>query len=71
MDIKTIHISIKGETATGKSHVLTVIEKALKAEYGHDTMVTSRDLYLERNLNCSDNQMNKPDKARTVFVLTE
>lgn len=71
MDIKTIQISVKGETATGKSHVLSVIEKALKAEYGHDVMVASRDLYLERNLNCSDDQMNKPNKAKVVFVLSE
>ncbi|WP_151778772.1 hypothetical protein [Acinetobacter bereziniae] len=70
-NINTIQISISGDVGCGKSHILTVIEKALKAEYGHDLMVASRDLYLERNLNSSDNQMEKINKANTVIVLSE
>jgi ABC-type lipoprotein export system ATPase subunit len=70
-NINTIQISISGDVGCGKSHILTVIEKALKAEYGHDLMVASRDLYLERNLNSSDDQMEKINKANTVIVLSE
>lgn len=70
-NIKTIQISVIGGVGTGKSHVLATIQKALQSEYGHDLMVVSRDLYLERNLNVSDDKMEKPNKATTVMVLTE
>ena len=70
MEIKTIQINVKGETATGKSHILTVIEKALKAEYGNDLMIASRSLELERRM-IRDEDMAKPSKENTVVVLTD
>lgn len=70
-NMRMIQIAVVGGVGSGKSHVLATIQKALQSEYGHDLMVVSRDLYLERNLNVSDDKMEKPNKATTVMVLTE
>ncbi len=67
----TINICVSGGTSTGKSHVMTVIEKALKDEYGLHTQVCSYDLSIERNGIKSDEDMNKPNKADTIFYLEE
>lgn len=70
-NINTLQINVAGDVGSGKSHVLATIEKALKAEYGNDLMIASRDLQLERNLCGSDEGMVKLDKKNTVIVLTE
>lgn len=72
-DINIIHVSVTGNNVgIGKSHVLLVIEKALRAEYGNDLMLCSRDLQLEKNL-CGNNESSfeKLSKKNTVVVLTE
>lgn len=67
-DMKVIEIEVKGCTGSGKSHVLDLIERALKAEYGPHTQVASYDLSVERGLTSE----HQPPKAKdTVFVLTE
>jgi len=68
---KTINICVSGATSTGKSHVMTTIEKALKAEYGLHTQVCSYDLSVERNGVKSDDDMHKPNQADTIFYLEE
>ena len=68
---KTINICVSGTTSTGKSHVMTVIEKALRVEYGIHTQVCSYDLSVERNGVKSDNDMNQPNPADTIFYLEE
>lgn len=67
---KTINICVSGTTATGKSHVMTVIEKALKAEYGIHTQVCSYDLSVER-AGSKDKDMQKPNPADSIFYLEE
>lgn len=68
--MQTLEINVSGKVGAGKSHILTVIEKALKAEYGDDLMIVSRSLELERRM-CRDEDMAKLNKERTVIVLTE
>lgn len=70
MSINTIQINVSGDVGTGKSHILSVIEKALKAEYGNDLMLASRTLELERRM-CRDEDMAKLSKENTVIVLTD
>lgn len=70
MSINTIQINVSGDIGSGKSHILTVIEKALKAEYGDDLMIASRSLEIERRM-IRDEHMAKPSKENTVIVLTD
>jgi uridine kinase len=67
---KVINICVSGATSTGKSHVMTVIEKALKAEYGIHTQVCSYDLSVDRNGN-NDADMIMPQQADAIFYLEE
>lgn len=47
---KVIEIVVIGGTGSGKSHVLELIDKALRDGYGPHVQVVSRDLSLERGL---------------------
>ena len=67
---KTINICVSGTTSSGKSHVLTVIEKALIAEYGEHVQVCSHCLSIERAGN-NDEDMMKPNQQDTIFYLEE
>ncbi len=71
MTAKIIEISVCGPTSSGKSHVMNVIEKALIAEYGIHTQVSSYDLALERSGSGSEDGWNKPKPKNTVFILRE
>lgn len=71
MKTEVIEINVEGDVGSGKTHVLAVIEKALKAEYGHSVQVVSRVLTIERNLLGDDSNMTKPNLDNVVFVLRE
>ena len=71
MQTKVIEISVEGDVGTGKSHVLASIEQGLKAAYGQSVQVVSRDLFEERGLVGSDEEMTRPNLNNTVFVLRE
>ncbi len=47
---KVIQVVVTGATGSGKSHVLSVIDAALREVYGPHAQVVSRDLSLERGL---------------------
>ncbi|AMA46253.1 hypothetical protein [Pseudomonas alabamensis] len=65
---KTIEIVVSGPVGAGKSHVLALIERALRAEYGRDVCIVSPDLDAERQLG---NPGAKPDIKHVVFHLSE
>lgn len=66
-----VTIAISGPTSSGKSHIMAVIEKALKAEYGPHTQVASRDISMERgSVSKYPEDLNKP-KSTTIFHLVE
>ena len=64
---KVIEIVVIGGTGSGKSHVLELIDKALRDGYGPHVQVVSRDLALERALGGPG---AKPS-ADTIFSLKE
>lgn len=68
--MKVINIQVSGITSIGKSHVMAVISKALKAEYGIHTQVCSYDLSVERNGN-NDADMLRPKPENTIFSISE
>lgn len=68
--MNVIKIDVQGPTGVGKSHVLTVIKRALEAEYGLHTQVASYDLSMELAL-VKEDQMSHPHPSKTIFVLTE
>lgn len=65
---KVIEIVVIGGTGSGKSHVLELIDKALRTEYGHHAQIASHDLSLERGLG---NPGEKPRVSDTIFSLRE
>lgn len=71
MQTKVLEITVEGEVGTGKSHVLATIEQGLKAAYGQSVQVVSCDLFEERGLVGSDEEMSRPNLKDTVFVLRE
>ena len=68
--MRLINIKVEGATQIGKSHVMTIIEKALKREYGKDMQVCSYDLSVERN-GCNDEDMLRPSPSKVIFNLVE
>jgi energy-coupling factor transporter ATP-binding protein EcfA2 len=65
---KVIEIVVIGATGSGKSHVLDVIDRALRAEYGHHVQIVSHDLSYERGLGSPG---AKPSVSDTIFSLKE
>ena len=64
---KVIEIVVIGGTGSGKSHVLELIDKALRDGYGPHVQVVSRDLSLERGLGSPGAEPS----ADTIFNLKE
>lgn len=65
---KVIEILVIGDTGSGKSHVLELIDKALRDGYGPHVQITSHDLSLERGLGSPG---EKPRVSDTIFNLRE
>ena len=65
---KVIEILVIGDTGSGKSHVLELIDKALRDGYGPHVQIASHDLSLERGLG---NPGEKPRVSETIFNLRE
>ena len=65
---RVIEIVVIGATGSGKSHVLDVIDRALRSEYGHHVQIASHDLSCERGLGSPG---EKPKVAETIFSLKE
>ncbi|WP_434771257.1 hypothetical protein [Pseudomonas entomophila] len=65
---KTIEIVVSGPVGSGKSHVLALIERALRAEYSRDVCIVSPDLDAERRLGSPG---TKPDAHHVAFHLRE
>ncbi|WP_341522988.1 hypothetical protein AABC73_06970 [Pseudomonas sp. G.S.17] len=65
---KVIEILVIGDVGSGKSHVLELIDKALRAEYGHHVQIASHDLSCERGLGSPG---TKPRVSETIFSLRE
>jgi len=63
-----IAIVVSGPVGSGKSHVLALIERALRAEYGRDVCIVSPDLDAERQLG---NPGAEPDIKHVAFHLSE
>jgi hypothetical protein len=67
-----LEVIVKGNTGTGKSHVMAVIERALMLEYGDDVKITSEDLRAERNLVGEDiREWQRPDGKKVEMVIRE
>ena len=64
---KVIEIVVIGGAGSGKSHVLELIDKALRDGYGPHVQVVSRDLSLERGLGSPGAEPS----ADTIFNLKE
>lgn len=64
---KVLEIVVIGAVGSGKSHVLEVIDNALRKAYGPHAQVVSRELSLERDLGSPG---AKPD-LDTIFHLSE
>lgn len=65
---KVIEIVVIGGTGSGKSHVLDVIDYALRHEYGPHVQIASHDLSCERGLGSPG---EKPRVSDTIFNLRE
>jgi len=65
---QVIEIVVIGPVGSGKSHVLDLLAKALRREYGVHAQITSHELSRERNLG---NEPTKPCVADTIFNLRE
>jgi energy-coupling factor transporter ATP-binding protein EcfA2 len=65
---KVIEIVVFGATGSGKSHVLDLIDRALRSEYGHHVQIASHDLSCERGLGSPG---DKPKVSETIFSLKE
>lgn len=65
---KVIEIVVIGGTGSGKSHVLDVIDYALRHEYGPHVQIASHDLSCERGLGSPGSKPCVPD---TIFNLRE
>jgi energy-coupling factor transporter ATP-binding protein EcfA2 len=64
---KVIEVVVIGAVGSGKSHVLSLIDKALRDGYGPHTQIVSRELSMERGLG---NPGAQPS-ADTIFSLKE
>ena len=67
--VNQIQIEVRGLTSVGKSHVMTVIKKALEVEY-FGAQVCSYDLDIELNGN-NESDLFKPLPNNTVFWISE
>ncbi|WP_426113564.1 hypothetical protein [Pseudomonas sp. DSP3-2-2] len=65
---KVIDIVVIGATGSGKSHVLDLLARALRGEYGMHAQITSHELSIEKNLG---HELLKPRIADTIFNLRE
>lgn len=65
---KVIDIVVIGPTGSGKSHVLDLLARSLRGEYGMHAQITSHELSLEKNLG---HELLKPRIADTIFNLRE
>ncbi|QHC93856.1 hypothetical protein PspR84_04185 [Pseudomonas sp. R84] len=65
---KVIEIVVIGATGSGKSHVLELIDRALRSEYGHHIQIASHDLSCERGLGSPG---EAPRISETIFSLKE
>lgn len=65
---KVIEIVVIGGTGSGKSHVLELIDRALRSEFGHHVQIASHDLSCERGLGSPG---EKPRVSETIFSLKE
>ncbi|WP_240164784.1 hypothetical protein [Pseudomonas lactis] len=63
-----IEVVVIGAVGSGKSHVLDILAKALRCEYGMHAQITSHELSLEKNLG---HELARPRVADTIFNLTE
>lgn len=63
-----VEIVVIGPVGSGKSHVLDMIERALRAEYGEQVNVVSPELESERRMGSPG---LKPCPSTTVFKLKE
>lgn len=64
---KVLEIVLIGGVGSGKSHVMEVIDNALREAYGPHAQVVSRELSLERGLGSP----GKKPALDTIFHLTE
>jgi len=70
--MRKLEVIVKGETGTGKSHLLAIIERALIAEYGPDMKITCSELVSERNAIGGNLQSwNRPDPTKVKIDLVE
>lgn len=65
---QVIEIVVIGAVGSGKSHVMEVLARALRAQYGIHAQITSHELSLEKNLG---HEPTKPRIADTIFNLRE
>ena len=65
---KVIEVIVLGGVGSGKSHVLDLIDKALRAEFGENVTIESPELDAERAMGSPG---ARPDAAQTVFELKE
>ncbi|MFJ5297483.1 hypothetical protein ACIQAL_13270 [Pseudomonas sp. NPDC088368] len=65
---QVIEIVVVGPVGSGKSHVLELIDRALRSEYGQHVQVTSHELSQERFMGSPG---NKPNVEKTIFNLRE
>lgn len=65
---QVIEIVVIGAAGSGKSHVLELIDRALRSEYGQHVQVTSHELSRERFMGSPG---SKPKVADTIFNLRE
>jgi ABC-type lipoprotein export system ATPase subunit len=63
-----IEIVVSGEIGSGKTHVLALIDKALRVAYGQHVQIASYDLSTESSMGFVD---YKPKVASTIFSLKE
>jgi energy-coupling factor transporter ATP-binding protein EcfA2 len=64
---KVIEVVVIGAVGSGKSHVLSLIDNALRDGYGPHTQIVSRELSMERGLGSPSPQPS----ADTIFSLKE
>ena len=65
---KVIEVIVLGGVGSGKSHVLELIDKALRTEFGEYVTIESPELDAERAMGSPG---ARPDVAHTVFELKE
>jgi len=63
-----IEVVVIGAVGSGKSHVLDILAKALRCEYGTHAQITSHELSLEKGLG---HELLRPCITHTIFNLRE